>query len=448
MPLVLVVEDERATAALMKHFLEDDGYTVEVLETAEACLAALTRSLPDVVCLDLMLPGIGGLEALDAVRARHLRIPIIIMTADREVETVVAAMQRGAYDYLPKPLDRTKLLTTVRNAAERHRMSERLSQLEREMCGAGYAEIAGASPKMQTVFRQLDRVAASDVTVLVHGESGTGKELAARALHASSARRSKPFVALNCAAVPESLMESEFFGHERGAFTGAMAQRKGKFELADGGTLFLDEVADLSPALQAKVLRVLQERSFQRVGGSVEVQSDFRLVAATHRNLAQEAEAGRFRSDLYFRLAVFELELPPLRERDGDVLVLARRFINEHQNDNEEITIAPDAQRALEAYEWPGNVRELQNAIQRALVVRAGDAITAADLPEKVCQAQPTSRVVLKTSNPPALTMDALEKRALEEALARTRGNVSEAVRILGIGRTTAYRMMKRHGMR
>jgi DNA-binding NtrC family response regulator len=449
MALVLVVEDERTTSALVQRFLEDDGYAVEAMSSAEECLSALTRSLPDVLCLDLTLPGMGGLEALEAIRARHLRLPIVILTADREVETVVAAMQRGAYDYLAKPVDRTKLLTTVRNAAERHRMSERLSQLEREMGGAGYAGITGASPAMQAVFRQLDRVAPSDVTVLIHGESGTGKELAARALHASSARKSQPFVALNCAAVPEALMESELFGHERGAFTGATAQRKGKFELADGGTLFLDEVADLPPALQAKLLRVLQERSFQRVGGSADVQPDFRLVAATHRNLAGEVEAGRFRSDLYFRLAVFELELPPLRDREGDALLLARRFVAEYAG-GEQVELAPDAQRLIESYDWPGNVRELENAIQRAMVVRLTDAIAAADLPEKVRRAQPSPKVsmTIRHVDFPTLNMEDLGRRALEQALAQTRGNVSEAVRILGIGRTTAYRMMKRYGMR
>jgi len=443
--LILVVEDDRTTAAVLRGFLEQEGYAVEVLPSAEQCLDALARTLPDVVCLDLELPGMQGLEALDALRARHTRVPAVVLTANAEVETVVAAMHRGAYDYLVKPIDRTKLLTTIRNAAERLRMSERLSQLEREAQGSGFFGIIGQSTPMQAVFRQLDRVAASDVTVLVQGESGTGKELVARALHDASGRKNGPFVALNCAAVPEALQESEFFGHERGAFTGALAQRKGKFELADRGTLFLDEVADLSPALQAKLLRVLQERVFQRVGGSLDIRSDFRLIAATHRDLSALTKSGKFRGDLYFRLAVFELEVPPLRERSGDVLLLAKRFLTEFAN-GVEIEIAPDAQMAIEAYHWPGNVRELQNVMQRALVVRQQEAVCAADLPQRVREAEPTSSVRMRPMD--TLNMEALERRALEEALSRAGGNVSEAVRMLGIGRTTAYRMMKRHGLR
>jgi len=446
--LVLVVEDERTSSTLLQRWLQGEGYMVEAFETAEACIAALGRTLPDVVCLDLELPGMNGLDALRAIRGRHLRIPIVILTADRNVETVVTAMQSGAYDYLPKPIDRTKLLTTVRNAVERHKMTERLSQLERQVDG-GYASILGRSPAMQAVFRQLDRVAASDVTVLVHGESGTGKELVARAIHESSARRGGPFVALNCAAVPESLQESEFFGHEKGAFTGAVERRKGRFELANGGTLFLDEVGELSPALQAKLLRVLQERVFQRVGGTQDVSSDFRLLVATHRDLAEEARRGTFRSDLYFRLAVFELELPALRDRKGDVGALARRFIAEF-SPNEVVTLDADAEAALEAYDWPGNVRELQNAIQRALVVAQNGTIRLDDLPAKVRESSSavTLRPRASPTPQPSLTMEDVERRALEDALNRTHGNVSEAVRILGIGRSTAYRMMKRYGMR
>jgi DNA-binding NtrC family response regulator len=307
---------------------------------------------------------------------------------------------------------------------------------------------------MQAFFSQLTRVTASDVTVLIHGESGTGKELAARALHEGSARASGPFIALNCAAIPESLQESEFFGHERGSFTGAVGQRKGVLELANHGTLFLDEVGELGASLQPKLLRSIQERTFHRVGGSQVLSSDFRLVTATHRNLSDEVEAGRFRADLFFRLTVFELELPPLRERHGDLPLLARAFVDASARDRS-VVIGPDAMEAINGYEWPGNVRELENAILRALVVCQNDRITAADLPTRVRRAppltprtRPAAATVEDHGSPIPQSMDNVERRALEDALAHAKGNVSEAARTLGIGRTTAYRLMRKFGIR
>jgi DNA-binding NtrC family response regulator len=469
---VLVVEDEPTSRMLIERWLERDGYRVEGAGSAEEALEVLGRVVPDVICLDIELPGMSGLEALELVMREHPRLPVIILTADREVETVVTAMQRGAHDYLPKPVDRTKLSTTVRNATELYRLKLRVSSLERAASGASYKGIVGEAPSMQALFRELERVAPTDVSVLIHGESGTGKELVARAIHDASPRAEGPFVALNCAAVPESLQESEFFGHEKGAFTGALARRLGRFELAHGGTLFLDEVGELSASLQAKLLRVLQERTFQRVGGTQDVRSDFRLVTATHRDIGAEADAGRFRSDLYFRLAVFELELPALRARPGDVELLARHFLKV-ASPSRPLKIDPEAMAALEAYPWPGNVRELENAIQRATVVCREGMITLGDLPPRVREphAPPPSAASSRmrpSSTPPSTRasvslgpsrapsakppqparMDEVERQALERALAQTKGNVSEAVRILGIGRTTAYRLMKKYGIR
>ncbi len=443
---------------LIERWLERDGYHVETAGSAEEALEVLSRSLPDAICLDIELPGMSGLEALELITRHHPKLPVIILTADREVATVVTAMQRGAHDYLAKPVDRTKLATTVRNATELHRLKLRVSTLEREVEGAAsYKGIIGESPAMQSLFRELDRVAPTDVSVLIHGESGTGKELIARAIHDSSARAGGPFVALNCAAVPESLQESEFFGHEKGAFTGALARRLGRFELANGGTLFLDEVGELSASLQAKLLRVLQERTFQRVGGAQDVRSDFRLVTATHRDLSAEVDAGRFRSDLFFRLNVFELELPSLRARPGDIALLVQHFLVEAAP-NRSMSVDAEAMAALEAYAWPGNVRELENAIQRATVVSRDGVIRIGDLPPRVrepSQATPPSSArrssAPKTPSakpPSAARMDEVERQALERALAQTKGNVSEAVRILGIGRTTAYRLMKKYGIR
>ena len=449
---VLLVEDEPTSRTLIARWLERDGYRVEVAESAEEAFEVLSRSLPDAVCLDLELPGMGGLEALGQIAKRHPRLPVLILTADREVETVVSAMQRGAYDYLAKPVDRTKLATTMRNATHMHRLQVRMRSLEREATGPSYRGIVGQSGAMQALFRELDRVAPTDVSVLIHGESGTGKELVARAIHDSSGRAGGPFIALNCAAIPESLQESEFFGHEKGSFTGATARRIGRFELAHGGTLFLDEIGELSASLQAKLLRVLQERTFQRVGGEQDVRSDFRLVTATHRDLSAEVDALRFRSDLFFRLNVFELELPSLRARAGDVALLARTFIAA-ASPAREVELDPDALAALEGYAWPGNVRELENAIQRALVVCRNDVITLLDLPPRLREPTPPSvpqstsipGVVKAPSSSPFLAagalaanavagsrMDDAERQALEQALIETRGNVSEAVRILG----------------
>ncbi len=451
--LVIVVEDEPDLRALAERWLIKDGYEVESAPDAEQALEVLTRTLPSAVCLDLELPGLGGLEALKQIKKTHPKLPVIILTANDQVETAVAAMQSGAYDYLVKPVDRTKLATTVRNAIEAHDLMVRVDHLEREADGGGYADILGESTAMKRAFREVDRVAMSDVTVLVHGESGTGKELVARAIHEHSGRSRAPFVAVNCAAIPETLQESELFGHERGAFTSANQRRIGYFEQADRGVLFLDEIGELSPAAQAKLLRVLQQRVFRRVGGQSDVRSDFRLVAATHRDLREEVTAGRFREDLYFRIAVFELELPPLRDRHGDVALLARSFLRQFAPDRP-VTLAPTALAALESHSWPGNVRELMNAMQRALVV-CGEVVELEDLPKRLRDHKrdtpiPTSEPVSAgEGEQDGLTrMEALERAALVTALEETGGNISGVVRRLGLGRTTVYRKLKKYGLR
>jgi DNA-binding NtrC family response regulator len=448
---VLVVEDEATSRTLMVRWLEREGFRVFAFEDAESGIAALQDAMPDVVCLDLEMPGMGGIEALGEVRKRIPRVPVVILTATREVETVVEAMQAGAYDFVTKSSDRTKLITTIRNAAEKHRLLVKVEALE----GGGFRTLLGESPVMRRLFKELNRVSASDVTVLIRGESGTGKELVAHAIHTESPRQNGPFISLNCAAVPESLQESEFFGHEKGAFTGALALRKGHFELAHGGTLFMDEIGELSLSLQAKLLRVLQERTFQRVGGSHEVRSNFRLVAATHRDLSADVKAGRFRQDLYFRIAVFEVDVPPLRARRGDVALLAQHFLKAQ---GASLELSPEAEQVLAAHDWPGNVRELQNAIQRAAVVVDGNVVGLKDLPSRLlhfsvapCVAAshasaPPPNAVRVSTRPARLSE--MEKRALMDTLKATDGNVTEAVRRLGIGRTTMYRMMKRYGIR
>ena len=492
-PAVFVVDDDSHLRTLIGSWVEAAGFRSVELDSGEACLASLPTETPAAVLLDLSMPGMGGAAALDRIRSHHRHLPVIVLTANKDVDTVVDLMRRGAYDFLPKPVDRTKLVTTLVNAMEKHAMAMRLATLEREAEGRAIPGFVGASPSMRELYRQIDRVAASDISVYIHGESGTGKELVARAIHDRSGRGKAPFIALNCAAIPESLQESELFGHERGAFTGAAQRRTGCFEQVAGGTLFLDEVAELSPGAQAKLLRVLQQRTIQRVGSSQEIEVDFRLLAATHQDLAAAVREGRFREDLFYRIVVFELELPPLRDRAGDVELLARYFVSLAGKElaGRTVAISPEALAALERYTWPGNVRELQNVCQRAAVTCEGDAITVADIPPRICAAialprpeaaAPTppypafppspilaegARVeglapvlghlapeldglpsfAAETGSAPALTLSGMERNAIVEALRRAGGNRARVSRELGIGRTTLYRKLKEYGI-
>lgn len=476
----MVVDDDPNQRILYSRWLERDGFQVEGFKDGESFLDGLTQLLPDAICLDLHMPGIDGLETLERVRAHNPNIPVVILTADFDTDQVVAAMRAGAHDYQVKPIERTRLVTTVRNAVEKGRLKIQVSSLEREAAGRGYSEIVGESPQMMRLFRQMDRIAASDINVLIHGESGTGKELVASGLHNRSGWSQGPFVAVNCAAIPESLQESEFFGHEKGAFTGATERRIGRFEEAGGGTLFLDEVAELDAKLQAKLLRVLQEHVVRRVGGQDDIRSEFRLIAATHRQLSEEVRAGRFREDLFYRLAVFELEIPPLRDRDGDLRILAGHFLGEQRGpEGQEFQLSEDAARALEEHSWPGNVRELENALQRAAVMTQDAVIRPDDLPSTL-GSQPHMAPPLPADTPttgpeepgqqedlvnsqthfetdhgrpggtPAestLTLEDLERKAIETALSRGGSNLSKVARELGIGRTTLYRKLKKYGL-
>jgi DNA-binding NtrC family response regulator len=452
--LVHVVDDDESMRVLVGRWLENGGFEPCPLSGGEKCLESLAEEVPAAICLDMNMPGMGGLETLERIRQHHPVLPIVVLTADDSAHTAVSAMKLGAYDYLTKPLDQTKLITTVRNAVEHGRLSLRVTQLEREAEGIGYPGIVGSSAAMKRVFRQIDRLAVSDVTVLIHGESGTGKELVAKAIHTSSSRQRKPFVAVNLTAVPENLLESELFGHEKGSFTGAATRRIGRFEEADGGTLFLDEIGELSATVQAKLLRVLQERSFQRVGGSFQVQSDFRLLTATHRNLADDVKTGRFREDLFFRLAVFELELPPLRKRKEDIAALAQSFIREHRvaMGSAAKCLSMAALDVLAQHSWPGNVRELQNVMQRALVVAEHEEIRPEDLPERIRHVGSFAPVKQDQPEPAAAsavpeTPDTLEeasKRLLIAAMMKHEGNASAVMRELNVGRTRFYRMLKK----
>jgi two-component system response regulator AtoC len=485
---VLVVDDDPIVSDLLAHWLEAAGYGADVCADGEAALTSLGRVRPDVVVLDLSLPGLDGLEVLVRIKHAMPRTPIIILTGTTEIATVVSAMQGGAYNYLAKPVERDRLLTTVSAAIDHGRLTERIATLERAKSASNFEGIIGNSSAMKALFREMDRAATADVTVLVRGESGTGKELVARALHDHSARKKGPFIALNCAAIPETLQESELFGHEKGAFTGALARHFGRFEQAHGGTLFLDEIGEIAPSLQAKLLRVFQERRFHRVGGTQEVKVDVRIIAATHRDLFADVGDGRFREDLYYRLAVFELEVPPLRERIGDLPRLVSHLVNDltRKHGRSTLKLAAATLESIERYPWPGNVRELQNALERAVVVATDGEVRPSDLPRRVLEPrqEPTSRqlapaiaasqetssrpdgdlratsqtpgprtrtttrVKVQTPAPGTVTpVSALEKRAIQDALERTGYNLTEACRLLGIPRTTMYRKLKKHGI-
>jgi DNA-binding NtrC family response regulator len=452
--LVVIVDDDPTQCLVISRLLVREGYGVEVFHDGQSALDGLALLMPDCLCLDMVMPGLSGIEVLERIRSRHLALPVIVLTADTSVGSVVEAMRLGAYDYLAKPIDRTRLATAIRNAVERHGMERRLKRLERVAEGRPYPGIVGSSPRMRDLFAEIDRVAASDITVLVHGESGTGKELVARAIHDSSGRRSGPFLAINCAAVPEPLMESELFGHEAGAFTGAASRRRGMLELADGGTLLLDEIGELPQPLQAKLLRALQERRFRRVGGTSEIASDFRLLAATNRNLADDVRSGRFREDLYFRVAVFEIEVPPLRERRDDTPLLARHFADElaAAAARPGVELSNEACAALVRYDWPGNVRELRNTMERALVVCDGGTIRLCDLPQRLQEAGGGAKPAMSggaggTATWPgaddALDLAQLEHKAIAEALRRAEGNHARAAKLLGLSRATLYRKLK-----
>jgi len=456
-----MIDDDRVIGRLVGAWLQSEGVAVELVVDGSEAMTAVARVPFDALLLDVHLPGADGLSLLRRLRRTHPHVPVVMLTAEADPSTIVEAMQLGAFDYMVKPIDPNRLRTVTRNAIERARMSLRLAQLERQLTGRGYAGIIGTSPPMQDLYRQLDRLVSSEVSVLVHGESGTGKELVARAVHDHCGRSDGPFVALNCAAIPETLQESELFGHERGAFTGATARRQGRFEQADGGTLFLDEVAELSPTVQARLLRVLQERRFYRVGGSEEIRSDFRLIAASHRDLLAEVRAGRFREDLYFRVAVYELEVPPLRRRGDDLVALAQHFLQAYAGE-EALEFAEGVLERMRSYRWPGNVRELQNAMQRASVSARGGFVRLDDLPRALREARRvgasgSQRAV--PSAPPApspapaapSTPDAIlpladvERSAILDAIAATDGNLSQACRALGIGRTTLYRKLDQY---
>jgi DNA-binding NtrC family response regulator len=448
--LVALVEDDPTTRKLVRAWLEGAGYAVVEYESARAVREAL-GARPSVACIDLNLGESTGFEVMSYLRERDPELPTIVVTVNGEVQTAVAAMRAGAYDFLTKPLDRECLLLSVRRACERRRLVDRVKNLQTALgSGPRFESIVGTSSAMRELSQQVERVLESDVAVCLHGESGTGKELVARAIHQGGPRRRGPFVALNCAAIPASLQESELFGHERGAFTGATQTRLGCFERARGGTLLLDEVGEMSPAVQAVLLRTLQERTVRRVGGSQEIPTDVRIVCATHRDLRSEVDAGRFREDLYFRLVVYPIKLPALRERVEDLPQLIAHFLEKlgARSPHGVRHVSPDALEALARHAWPGNVRELENVVHRSVLAAHSDQIELADLPPDLRTGTTPAGPRLVAASPhndtegdeAVVPLRDLEEREIKKALRVTRGSVGRAAKLLGIGRATLYR--------
>ena len=449
-PQILIVDDDKNICKMIEASLRKERkYDINTALNGEACLKMIQEQIPDLVLMDIQMPGIDGIETLKRIKEEDQRIPVVMMTAHGTIERAVNSMKLGAYDFLTKPFARDRLLVTINNALLNSSLRREVDELRSELKSKyAFENIVGQSGAMQDVFKAVSKVIDSNVTVLITGESGTGKELIARAIHFhSKARANKPFVAVNCSALPESLLESELFGHEKGSFTGAAGRRIGKFEQADGGTIFLDEIGLMTPATQSKVLRVLQEREFERVGGNELIKVNVRVISATNKYLEEEMKQGSFREDLYYRISVFPIKLPALRERVEDIPLLSAHFLKKygHQEGKDLDGVSTDALDLLMAYSWPGNVRELENAIERAVVLASGIEISAKDLPAAVRSLG--EKRIYEADNTLASWIEKLEEDALRQALLECEGNISKTAKRLGIGRATIYRKAKKYGL-
>jgi DNA-binding NtrC family response regulator len=448
---VLVVDDEELNRDLLQQMLEREGYQVAIAANGQEALALLRQETFHVVLTDLKMPGMTGVEVIRELKMLAPFTMGIIHTAYGSVETAVEAMKAGAYDYVTKPVMRDELLVVIQRALEFQRLHHENVSLRKQLKAKyKFDNIISDNEKMQTIFTQVEKVADTDSTILIYGESGTGKELVARALHYNSYRQDKPLVPINCGAIPEDLLESELFGHEKGAFTGATAQRLGRFELANGGTIFLDEIGEMRPALQVKILRVLQEREFERIGGTRTIKVDVRIIAATNKDLEDLVARQQFRDDLYWRLNVIPITLPPLRERLSDIPLLVAHFITHFNAEKkQQLTgITPEALHMLQSYHWPGNVRELENTMERIAILKGSGLIMPEDLPEKIFRPNVSRNVPGVDIPDDGIDFDTLvetfEKQLLMQALVKAGGVKSKAANLLHMNRTTLVEKVKK----
>ena len=444
---LLIVEDDAAQRLGLQKLLTSWGFNVGVASDGREALERIAQDRPSIVLSDLVMPNLGGLDLLKTLKQDDADVTVVLLTAQGSVETAVEAIKQGAYDYLTKPVDPQRLRIVLDQIAARNETLREVRALRRQLQEIGtFGSLVGASLEMRKVYQVIEQAAPTSASVLVHGESGTGKELVAQTIHQLSPRAGQVYVPLNCAAIPDTLLESELFGHEKGAFTGAIARRAGAFELAHRGTLFLDEIAEMTPITQAKLLRVLQERSFRAVGGSREQSVDIRVIAATNRDPVDAVAQGQLREDLFYRLNVFAIRLPPLRDRKDDVPLLAQAFIRDFDERHGRTIsgVAEDAMQVLEAYHWPGNVRELRNVMERATIVAKGPLIERGDLPAFAMASRPAADPAAGGALAPGTTVDEAERRLIDITLEHTNGNKTRAAEMLGISLKTLHNKLNR----
>jgi len=452
MDTVLIVDDEKNYLVVLEALLGPEGYEIMTVDNAQAALGLIQETDLDLVITDMKMPGMSGMELLEAAKKIRPEMPVIMMTAYGTIEMAVEAMKKQAYDYITKPFQNEELKLTVRKALQNHRLIKENRLLSEALSDRyQYGNIIGKSKPMLEIYDLIRKVAQSRASVLITGPSGTGKELIAKAIHYDSPRKGRPFISVNCGALTETLLESELFGHEKGAFTGAISMKKGRFELADEGTLFLDEVGEMPPSLQVKLLRVLQEMEFERVGGTKTIRVDVRVLSASNRNLKEDVAEGLFREDLFYRLNVIHIEIPPLRERKEDIRLLVQHFIDKYRQDEgkEKIELAPETWKALYNYPWPGNVRELENVIERAVVLNSGALIEFADLPPEFSEKPQELDIDLFISPDAELqpTLEKIEEKLIRRALMQANNVQAHAAEMLGITKSLIQHKMKKYNI-